>query len=113
MRNAGIFVPKATVDRCIKYVKSCQEPEGGFRYMDRGGTAAFARIAAESSLDSAGLYRDAAIEKGLKYLMRYKPHRDLTRHDVHYFYGHYYAAQAMWTVERRIGRNGTLPFGTS
>ena len=98
-RNAGIFVPKTTVDRCIKYVKSCQEPEGGFRYMDRGGTAAFARSAAGVvALYSAGLYRDPAIDKGLKYLMRYKPHRDLTRHDVHYFYGHYYAAQAMWTA---------------
>ena len=67
--------------------------------MDHGGTAAFARSAAGVvALYSAGLYRDTAIEKGLKYLMRYKPRRDLTRHDVHYFYGHYYAAQAMWTA---------------
>jgi hypothetical protein len=98
-RNAGLSVPKTTVERCIKYVKSCQEPEGGFRYMDHGGAAAFARTAAGVvALYSAGLYRDPAIERGLKYLSRYKPRKDLPRHDVHYFYGQYYAAQAMWTA---------------
>jgi hypothetical protein len=98
-RNAGLSVPKSTVERCIKYVKSCQEPEGGFRYMDQGGAAAFARTAAGVvALYSAGLYRDPAIERGLKYLSRYKPRKDLPRHDVHYFYGQYYAAQAMWTA---------------
>ena len=67
--------------------------------MDHGGAAAFARTAAGVvALYSAGLYRDPAIERGLKYLSRYKPRKDLPRHDVHYFYGQYYAAQAMWTA---------------
>ena len=98
-RNAGLAVPKSTVDRCIQYVKSCQEPEGGFRYMDHLGAAAFARTAAGVvALYSAGIYQDAAVEKGLKYLMRFKPKQDTVRPDMHYFYGHYYAAQAMWTA---------------
>ena len=40
-RNAGIFVPKETVDNCIKYVKLSQNPDGGFRYMLTGGASAF------------------------------------------------------------------------
>ena len=31
-RNAGLFVPKDTIDRCTEYVRKCQTPEGGFRY---------------------------------------------------------------------------------
>jgi hypothetical protein len=99
-RNAGFSVPKETVDRCIHYVKSCQEPEGGFRYMDQGGVAAFARTAAGVvALYSAGIYHDPAVDNGLRYLMtHYKPGQNFPRHDIHYFYGHYYAAQAMWTA---------------
>ena len=36
-RNAGLFVPKETVDACIRYVKQSQNPDGGFRYMLSGG----------------------------------------------------------------------------
>lgn len=103
-RNAGFSVPKETVDRCIEYVKSCQEPAsskaaGGFRYMDQGGQPAFARTAAGVvALYCAGLYKDPAIEMGLKYLLHYKPTQYFSRPDMHYFYGHYYAAQAMWTA---------------
>jgi hypothetical protein len=99
-RNAGVFVPKTTVDRCIEYVKRCQDREGGFRYMAQGGPPAFARTAAGVvALYSAGVYKGPEIESGLKYLKRFKPdpngpRRDM--HSLHYFYGHYYAAQAMW-----------------
>src|SRR5206468_2460378 len=37
-RNAGITVPKEVADRCIDYVKRCQDPaSGGFRYQPHGG----------------------------------------------------------------------------
>ena len=39
-RNAGLFVPKETVDACIRYVKQAQNPDGGFRYMLQGGQRA-------------------------------------------------------------------------
>jgi hypothetical protein len=98
-RNAGFSVPKETVDRCIEYVRSCQEPEGGFRYMDRGGVAAFARTAAGVvALYSAGVYKDPAVDNGLRYLMRFKPNQGQAGQDLHYYYGQYYAAQAMWTA---------------
>jgi hypothetical protein len=98
-RNAGYSVPKETADRCIKYVKSCQEPDGGFRYMDTSGVAGFARTAAGVvALYSAGLYKDLSVDRGLRYLMRFKPDARQSRREMHYFYGHYYAAQAMWTA---------------
>ncbi len=39
-RNAGIFVPKETVEACIRYVKQSQNLDGGFRYMLSGGASA-------------------------------------------------------------------------
>src|SRR3954454_14012577 len=45
-RNAGVFVPKETVEACIRYVKQAQNPDGGFRYMLQGGASAFPRSAA-------------------------------------------------------------------
>jgi hypothetical protein len=99
-RNAGVVVPKSQVDACIAYVKACQDRDGGFRYMKQGGPAAFARTAAGVvALNSAGVYSGKEVEAGLKYLMLYKPTQGFPRRDVpdlHYFYGHYYAVQAMW-----------------
>lgn len=100
-RNAGFSVPKATVDRCVRYVKSCQDlRSGGFRYMDlmAQGTA-FARTAAGvAALFSAGVYKGPEVEAGLQYLMRWLRSSRFAGHDMYYFYGHYYAAQAMWTA---------------
>jgi hypothetical protein len=121
-RNAGIFVPKSAVDKCTDYVMLCQDRrEGFFRYMKQvgpmGGAAGFARTAAGvSALNSAGYYlntdtsqiaNDAerrraqeavtGVKLGLQFLLRNKPNGFL-RPDMHYFYGHYYAVQAMWTA---------------
>lgn len=106
-RNAGVEVPKSVADDCIKYVTDCQTPDGGFRYFKQSGPAAFPRSAAGVvALYSAGLYRDPAVERGLKYLMQYKPQNQALsrRDDVHFFYGHYYAALAMWTAGGRYWR---------
>lgn len=98
-RNVGFAVPKSSVDKCIAYVKRCQEHDGGFRYMAQGGGAAFARTAAGVvALYSAGVYDGPAVEKGLRYLLNCKPGLHFPRHEMHYFYGHYYAVQAMWTA---------------
>jgi hypothetical protein len=103
-RNAGIFVPRNQVDKCVEYVKACQDRQGGwFRYMPRGGggggVQGFARTAAGiCALYSAGIYKGAEIDAGLKYLMRAKPNGVFHRPDMHYYYGHYYAVQAMWTA---------------
>lgn len=97
-RNAGIHVPHKTVDRTIQYVKKCQHKDGGFIYqLEHGGQSAFPRSAAGVvALYSAGVYDGPEISKGLKYLMRHLPQGADAGAESHYFYGHYYAVQAMW-----------------
>ncbi|MGL4555467.1 MAG: prenyltransferase/squalene oxidase repeat-containing protein [Gemmataceae bacterium] len=103
-RNAGIGIPKKAVDLCTAYVKACQDRrEGWFRYMKRGsgggGAQGFARTAAGvCALNAAGIYKGPEVEEGLRFLSRNKPAGRFGRPDLHYFYGHYYAVQAMWTA---------------
>ena len=96
-RNAGLYIPKETVDACIKYVKQAQNPDGGFRYMLQGGASAFPRSAAGVvALQSAGVYDDKEVAEGISYLKQFMREIKLGSRYSHYFYGHYYAAQAMW-----------------
>jgi hypothetical protein len=108
---AGISVPTQVVNKCIDYVKSCQDliGDGGFRYMKFGGPTGFARTAAGVvALNSAGIYKDVSVQKGLDYLMKNckpggaagRPHGLNQDMRMHYYYGHYYAAQAMWIAGR-------------
>lgn len=94
-RNAGIFVDKTIIDNAIEYVRKSQNPDGGFRYMLNSGGSSFARSAAGiAALQYAGIYSGEEIESGLQYMMRFVPPKEQTV--GHYFYGHYYAAQAMF-----------------
>ena len=96
-RNAGLAVPNETIERSIDYVKRCQNADGGFRYMLPQGESAFPRSAAGVvALYSAGIYEGREIERGLDYLDRFVPRGEVFGQDSHFFYGHYYAAQAMW-----------------
>jgi hypothetical protein len=97
-RNAGIFVPKETVEACIRYVKQSQNPDGGFRYMLQGGASAFPRSAAGVvALYSAGIYNESKeVDSGIAYLKQYMSEIKFGQRYSHYFYGHYYAAQAFW-----------------
>jgi hypothetical protein len=98
-RNAGLYVPKETVEACIRYVKQSQNADGGFRYMLQGGsTSEFPRSAAGVvALQSAGEYDSKEVRDGIAYLRHYFSHGlRLGRRNNHYFYGQYYAAQAMW-----------------
>jgi RNA polymerase sigma factor (sigma-70 family) len=95
-RDAGIGVPQAALDKAIAYVKSCHHPDnGGYRYQPLGGPAGFARSAAGvMSLNRLGVKDGEALDNGMDYLRK----SDLKNETVkmHYFYGHYYAAKAMW-----------------
>lgn len=104
-RNAGLSVPKSAIDSCTAYVKACQDRmEGWFRYTKRGGGGGgpqgFARTAAGiCALNAAGIYKGDEVKAGLDFLLRNKPGGGFMRAmDMHYFYGHYYAVQAMWTA---------------
>ena len=94
-RDAGIDVPDDVRTKCIDYVKNSQNKNGSFRYTMQGGHTTFAMTAAGvTSLYSAGIYEGEQVEKGLEYLMKFKPNG--AQGGGHYFYSHYYAIQAMW-----------------
>ncbi|MCC6126169.1 MAG: terpene cyclase/mutase family protein [Pirellulales bacterium] len=96
-RNAGIAVPKETVERSISYVKRSQNADGGFMYMLPSGESGFPRSAGGVvALYSAGVYEGKELEKGLDYLAGFLPGEGGERRESYYFYGHYYAVQAMW-----------------
>jgi hypothetical protein len=95
-RDAGIHVPDEVRTKCIEYVKHSQNPDGGFRYQVNGGGSTFPLTAAGVvSLYSAGIYDGEPIEKALKWLMNYLPGKG-SNNTGYFFYGHYYAVQAMW-----------------
>jgi prenyltransferase beta subunit len=96
-RNAGVYVPSEAVDRCTAYVKRCQVADGGFGYTPSDRSSQFPRSAAGVvALYSAGVYDDESVERGLAYLDRQVPGGGRDNRSGHFFYGHYYAVQAMW-----------------
>lgn len=114
-RNVGIQVNSATIEKAIRYVVRCANPDGSFKYQDLAlSRDSFALTAAGlTSLFSAGVYddesemlRDALREEG-KDLRRivssglaYLDSKRLTVQERSYFffYGHYYAIQAMFVA---------------
>jgi hypothetical protein len=106
-RNAGLYVPNETIDRSIDYVKRSQNADGGFMYMlSNAGESDFPRSAAAVvALYSAGIYKGPEIAKGLDYLIHFMPAEGVTRREMYFFYGHYYAVQALWQAGgERFGR---------
>lgn len=103
-RDAGIKVEKETIDRAIEYVRKCQNADGGFSYMigmsGRGeGGSAFPRSAAGvAALYYAGVFEGDELTRGLKYLSQFAPGKGGGAGNIggHYYYGHYYAVQAMF-----------------
>ncbi len=96
-RNAGLEVSKKTIDNAVQYVRSLQNPDGGFRYQAPGGPSAWPRSAAGvASLYYAGIYEDRVIDDGIKYLFANAMPGRGEGQQIHFFYGHYYAVQAMF-----------------
>ena len=99
-RNTGVYVDKEVIDRAVEYVRKSQNLDGGFRYMLTSGRSAFARSAAGvATLQHAGIYQGEEIERGLQYLEHYLPPYE--QQPAHYYYGQYYAAQAMFLAGDR------------
>lgn len=96
-RNAGLEVAKDTIDKAVEYVRQCQNPDGGFKYQLDTGPSAWPRSAAGvASLYYAGIYQDDAIDRGIKYIQDAALPGRPNPNKAHYFYGHYYAVQAMY-----------------
>lgn len=99
-RATGINVPQRTIDKAVDCVKRAAQSDGGFAYQvpERGqarGGSAFPRSAAGVCiLYGLGQYNARETKAGVKYLMK---QLGGSRHRTgHYFYGNYYAAQAMY-----------------
>ena len=96
-RNAGVEVNAQVIDRAVEYVRLCQNPDGGFKYQLGSGNSAWPRTAAGvASLFYAGIYEDDAIDNGLEYLNKNALPGSTSPSRSHYFYGQYYAVQAMY-----------------
>ena len=98
-RDAGIKVEKSVVDKAIKYVRACQNDDGGFCYQAEmhGAGSGYARTAAGvAALYYAGVFDGDEIERGLRYLARFTPGSGEQAAEGMYFYGNYYAVQAMF-----------------
>jgi hypothetical protein len=94
--NAGIVVPKETIDRAVGYIRKSANPDGSIRYSvgSGGGGRAPITAAAVAVLYNAGKYDDPMAEKALIYAKRTLPVSG--GGDGHYFYAQLYLAQALW-----------------
>jgi hypothetical protein len=97
-KDAGIAVPKETIDKAIQYVESCRTPKdeeglSGFSYGPGGGRTWSTTSLGVMSLMLAGEYKPTHLKDGLDYLMKARERKE----DKTWFvYGHYYGAMAMY-----------------
>ena len=97
-KDAGISVPKETIDRAVSYVERCRSEKDqaglqGFAYQPGQGKKWSTTAAGVMSLMLCGNYKPSQLKDGLEYLMKGR----LNKEDKEWFiYGHYYAAQAMY-----------------
>ncbi len=93
-KNSGIEVPQATIDRGVKYVRTCyHKGSGGFCYQPFGGNPGFARTAAAIySLQVCGEYTDPRMATGSKFLFDRKSNHQW------FTYGNFYAAPAQYMI---------------
>ena len=102
-RNTGIAVPMDTIERATAYVRRCAKTEGftyqaatDYQFNDTRLSYPLS-AAGVVALYSAGEYDSREVRSGLKYLAQAQNRLRIGRY--HYFYGHYYASQAMYLSE--------------
>ncbi len=103
-RNAGIKVPKSTIDRAVAYLKFCQMADGGICYsaQSRGSSRPAISAAAISCFYAAGVYdrqsggagAEAEMVEKLVNYVRGQVNAESSAWGGHYFYTHFYLAQA-------------------
>ena len=108
-RNSGISVPKDSIDLALKYIHSSVMPDGSFKYQLKGDARSSPALTAAGvvALMSAAIkpedYDAPEVQRGLRYLSLHLPTIQNNpaspaggQVPYHYFYGHYYIAQAMY-----------------
>ena len=95
-RQAGILVPDETIDKAIRYIKMCHDPEeGGFSYYPEGNSGWQRTGAAVVSLMLAGEHDAREVKAGLKY-MHDEAEKIFASRSAHREYGYYYSVIAMY-----------------
>lgn len=99
-REAGIAVPKKTIQRAVDYITACEvRSTGGFTYQLAAGAplggANLARTACSTlALMLSDQHKHPATRGGVAYIAAQS---DLVFESTgHYYYAHYYAVQAMY-----------------
>ena len=93
-KNGGLEVPQATLDRAVKYVRSCfHGASGGFTYQPNREPGFAMTAAAIYSLQVCGLYQDYMVKPGSDYLLK-----NLKSSQEWFTYGNFYAAPAQYMV---------------
>jgi len=89
--NAGIAVPRETVDNAVEYLGRCARPDGGFSYQAGSGESGYPRSG--GALFCYALTGNSKASQALRsigYLLNNRNYRGRF-----YFYGQYYSAQAI------------------
>ena len=96
-RNVGVYVPANTIEKSIQFIQRCQNKDGGFMYQLSGGQSEFARTAAAvTALRAAGESDSTALKNAMSYLADFSPKKLSSTPIPYFYYGIYYAAQAIW-----------------
>jgi len=98
-RNAGIKVPRSTINRAVEYIAKCANADGGISYSlrNRGTSRPAITAAAVATLYNAGEYDNPVALKALDYLKKNLKDSNTARLWAgHAFYTLLYASQAMY-----------------
>ena len=97
-RNAGVAVPKSTIDRAMAYLVNSANDDGGIRY--RAGQPGTSRppitAAAVCCWFNAGQYDQPKAQQALTYAHQHLP---VEQNFGHYYYGQLYLAQALYLAQ--------------
>jgi len=97
--NAGLNVPRGTIEEAVRYIDRCSTPEGGIAYSlsDSGGEPRLAiSCAAVATLYNAGQYDSPVGNRCLAYVWKHFDDGKGGWGQGHDFYSHLYASQAFY-----------------
>lgn len=95
-RNAGIAVPKKTIDRAVAYIHGCTQKDGGVQYSTKGGNGRPAITAAAlACLYEAGQHDDQYLPR-MKDYCRLRLGGDDASNQGHWHYANFYYSQVQY-----------------
>jgi hypothetical protein len=101
-RDSGIKVEADVIDQAVRYVRRCQNGDGGFSYMaSQGSGSGFARSGAGcATLYYAGIFEGNDLRRGLEFIKAWNgmagARGTFDGMEGNFYYGHYYVSQAMF-----------------